>query len=93
MKQKVTLQFAVLLMLFLTLPVAAKVTGLPDFTELVEKAGPAVVNIRVTQFGSSWSKWAHPTWKMPRGEPGEAILKYRNFSGVISMYPTILVVR
>jgi len=52
MKQKVKLQFAILLMLFLSLPVAAKVTGLPDFTELVEKAGPAVVNIRVTQFGT-----------------------------------------
>jgi serine protease Do len=30
---------------------AARVTGLPDFTSLVEEAGPAVVNIRVTQFG------------------------------------------
>jgi serine protease Do len=29
----------------------ARVTGLPDFTSLVEEAGPAVVNIRVTQFG------------------------------------------
>ena len=29
----------------------ARVTGLPDFTGLVEDAGPAVVNIRVTQFG------------------------------------------
>ncbi|KAA9133582.1 DegQ family serine endoprotease [Marinihelvus fidelis] len=29
----------------------ARVTGLPDFTELVEDVGPAVVNIRVTQFG------------------------------------------
>lgn len=29
----------------------ARVTGLPDFTALVEEAGPAVVNIRVTQFG------------------------------------------
>lgn len=32
----------------------AKVTGLPDFTELVEEAGPAVVNIRVTQFGDEF---------------------------------------
>ncbi len=32
-------------------PVMARVTGLPDFTQLVEEAGPAVVNIRVTQFG------------------------------------------
>jgi len=52
MKQKVILNLAALLMLFFSLPVAAKVTGLPDFTELVEKAGPAVVNIRVTQFGT-----------------------------------------
>ncbi len=29
----------------------ARVSGLPDFTELVESAGPAVVNIRVAQFG------------------------------------------
>ncbi len=29
----------------------ARVTGLPDFTSLVDEAGPAVVNIRVTQFG------------------------------------------
>jgi len=29
----------------------ARVTGLPDFTGLVETAGPAVVNIQVTQFG------------------------------------------
>ena len=52
MKQRITLQFAVLLMLFISLPLVAKVSGLPDFTELVEKAGPAVVNIRVTQFGT-----------------------------------------
>jgi len=29
----------------------ARVSGLPDFTDLVEEAVPAVVNIRVTQFG------------------------------------------
>jgi serine protease Do len=29
----------------------ARVTGLPDFTDLVEETGPAVVNIQVTQFG------------------------------------------
>jgi len=52
MKQRITLQFVVLLMLFTSLPLVAKVSGLPDFTELVEKAGPAVVNIRVTQFGT-----------------------------------------
>lgn len=31
----------------------ARVSGLPDFTGLVEDAGPAVVNIRVTQFGDT----------------------------------------
>ncbi|HKJ18100.1 MAG TPA: Do family serine endopeptidase [Xanthomonadales bacterium] len=30
---------------------SAAVTGLPDFTGLVREAGPAVVNIQVTQFG------------------------------------------
>ena len=30
---------------------SAAVTGLPDFTSLVKQAGPAVVNIQVTQFG------------------------------------------
>jgi serine protease Do len=70
MKQKVTLQFAVLLMLFLTLPVAAKVTGLPDFTELVEKTAPAVVNIRVTKFGTRGQSGADSDG-MPRTEPGE----------------------
>lgn len=52
MKQRIKLQFAALMILMVSLPLAAKVTGLPDFTELVEKTGPAVVNIRVTQFGS-----------------------------------------
>jgi len=39
------------LVLLLANPLFAKVTGLPDFTELVEQTGPAVVNIQVTQFG------------------------------------------
>ncbi len=52
MKQRISLQFAALLLLLLSVPALAKVTGLPDFTGLVEKAGPAVVNIRVTQFGT-----------------------------------------
>ena len=42
--------FAVFLLQFAN-PLFAKVTGLPDFTELVEQTGPAVVNIQVTQFG------------------------------------------
>ena len=38
-------------LLVLVQPVQARVTGLPDFTDLVEDAAPAVVNIRVTQYG------------------------------------------
>jgi serine protease Do len=34
-----------------SLPATAQVSGLPDFTRLMETAGPAVVNIRVTQYG------------------------------------------
>jgi len=52
MKLKMTLNFAALFMLFMALPAMAKVTGLPDFTELVEKTAPAVVNIHVTKFGT-----------------------------------------
>ena len=33
-------------------PAMAQGNGLPDFTDLMEVAGPAVVNIRVTQFGN-----------------------------------------
>ena len=52
MKQKMMIQLAAMLVLLVSLPLAAKPSGLPDFTELVEIAGPAVVNIRVTQFGT-----------------------------------------
>jgi serine protease Do len=37
----------------------ARVSGLPDFTELVEEAGPAVVNIQVTQFGNRIAENPH----------------------------------
>ena len=67
MRQKVTLLFAALLMLFMSLPAAAKVTGLPDFTELVEKAGPAVVNIQVTQFGTRSSRKADENGEQRNG--------------------------
>ena len=52
MKQRLMIQLTVLLALLISTPLLAKVSGLPDFTELVVKAGPAVVNIRVTQFGT-----------------------------------------
>ena len=91
MRQKVTLLFAALLMLFMSLPAAAKVTGLPDFTELVEKAGPAVVNIQVTQFGTRSSRKADEN-----GEHATGVVKttprYRSFSGATLMCPATLVV-
>jgi serine protease Do len=52
MKQRISLQLIATMLLCLSMPAVAKVAGLPDFTELVEKAGPAVVNIRVTQYGT-----------------------------------------
>lgn len=52
MKQKIMMRFAVLVLLMVTMPAMAQVTGLPDFTSLVEKTGPAVVNIQVTKFGT-----------------------------------------
>jgi len=52
MNRRTMMQLAIVLALLVSMPVVAKVSGLPDFTGLVEKAGPAVVNIRVTQFGT-----------------------------------------
>ncbi len=70
MKRVITVQMSALLLLFLSLPVAAKVTGLPDFTELVDKAGPAVVNIRVTQFGTRRSRNAEENDSQGGGPDG-----------------------
>lgn len=42
---------AVTICLLAAQPGLAKVTGLPDFTDLVDETAPAVVNIRVTQYG------------------------------------------
>ncbi len=70
MKKGITVPLAVLLMFFTSLPLAAKVSGLPDFTGLVEKAAPAVVNIRVTQFGNQNPQATDRTGRQ-RGERGE----------------------
>jgi serine protease Do len=43
---------SVALFSLISISASADVSGLPDFTALVEKAGPAVVNIQVTQFGN-----------------------------------------
>lgn len=66
MKFRIPQYLSVLLFLLLSLPAVAKATDLPDFTELVEKTGPAVVNIRVTQFGTRKSR---PS--VQRGQRGE----------------------
>lgn len=51
MTRRITISFCVVLLLLTASPGFARVTGLPDFTSLVEETGPAVVNIQVTQFG------------------------------------------
>ncbi len=51
MTRRIILSIAVVLS-FSASTVFARVSGLPDFTGLVEDAVPAVVNIQVTQFGN-----------------------------------------
>jgi serine protease Do len=59
-------------------PVYARVTGLPDFTELMDSAGPAVVNIRVTQYGNR----AGRDEEQPRYHDGEDMPDFfRRFFG------------
>lgn len=54
----------------------AKVTGLPDFTELVGEAAPAVVNIRVTQFGESMRDRSGSEESPFEGQVPEAFRRY-----------------
>ena len=60
------LMIGILLSLVLLSPAGAmaRVTGLPDFTTLVEEVAPAVVNIQVTQFGQRAGRGPGP-------QPGE----------------------
>lgn len=51
MTKRIYISFCTLLLIVASGSVFARVSGLPDFTGLVEETGPAVVNIRVTQFG------------------------------------------
>lgn len=51
MTRKVLINIGLILLFAQAVPAFARVTGLPDFTSLVDQAGPAVVNIQVTQFG------------------------------------------
>ncbi len=68
MRQRVMIQLVAVLTLLMSMPLAAKPSGLPDFTGLVEKAGPAVVNIRVTQFGTRRQQRGEPNGDHGRGE-------------------------
>ena len=52
MSRKILLNALVVVLIAVSSPAFARLTGLPDFTGLVEEAAPAVVNIRVTQFGN-----------------------------------------
>jgi len=49
--RRIMIGFCLLAFTFVTSTGFARVTGLPDFTGLVENAAPAVVNIQVTKFG------------------------------------------
>jgi serine protease Do len=51
---------AALLLTVFSLLAQAQSRGLPDFTELVEKQGPAVVNISTTQSARGNGRGAHP---------------------------------
>ena len=64
-----------LALLWTALPNVAAAQGLPDFTELVEKVGPAVVNIRTTE--------KTRTARTPTGtEPDDDILDYFRRRGI-----------
>ena len=47
MTKRIVFAIASMILVVVAGPVGARVTGLPDFTGLVEEAVPAVVNIRV----------------------------------------------
>ena len=51
MTKRIFYAFTAIILISIAGTVSARVTGLPDFTGLVDDAVPAVVNIRVTQYG------------------------------------------
>ncbi len=51
MTRRIIISFSLLVFTVVASTGFARVVGLPDFTGLVEEAGPAVVNIQVTKFG------------------------------------------
>jgi serine protease Do len=50
--KRISIAFLTVILVAMSGSAFARLTGLPDFTGLVEEAAPAVVNIRVTQFGN-----------------------------------------
>lgn len=60
---------------FISTAHAASVAGLPDFAELAEKTGPAVVNIRTTER-------VRPGQGMPGGDDDEMQEFFRRFFGI-----------
>ncbi len=69
------------LLLLIADPGFARVTGLPDFTGLVEDTGPAVVNIQVTQFGER-ARGRADEMENPRGGGEEIPEFFRRFFDV-----------
>ncbi len=55
MTRRIFISIGFLLLLAMANTSFARVTGLPDFTGLVEESGPAVVNIQVIQYGARTS--------------------------------------
>ncbi len=51
MTRRIIISFSLLVFTMVTSTGFARVVGLPDFSALVEEAGPAVVNIQVIKFG------------------------------------------
>ncbi len=51
MLKKALISICIVFFIMSAIPAMALVSGLPDFTVLVEDTGPAVVNIQVTKFG------------------------------------------
>ena len=60
MTRRLLSQIGLMFLCIITVPAFARVSGLPDFTSLVEQAGPAVVNIQVTQYGQRAKNSADP---------------------------------
>ena len=83
---RLLLAFAMLWMLMLALPSQAKdalVTGLPDFSTLVEKTSPAVVNISTTQTVERRAPWSQDPRGGQQGQPGPQLDDFfRHFFGM-----------